>query len=546
MSAGSPAIVVPTLLVDGQVLDPTVAVIAIDIRKEANRIPAARLDIAARGQVLDQPAMLTGAPFAPGAEVEIKFRPADADITAFKGVVVELGIRLGRDGTLLGVELRDKAIALTRTRRSKLFTEATDSDAIAAILDEAGLDAGDLPATEPTHPALVQANATDWDFIVSRAEAQGLIVVVNDGVVSLKAMALEAASVVIPETGGGIEAVEFAFDLSHQHPGITAVAWNADELAAAEPTEAENLAIPQGGVGSAAAGAELGAGPFALTHMVPMPPPEVQRWADARMARSRLALIRGRIAATAMIEAKPMQVASIAGLGDRFNGDALITGVRYRLDGSGFRTDLQFGLAPEPFCRQPDILDVPAGGLLPAALGLQLAVVADIEDPQSLMRVKVRIPALGAEGEIWARVTAADAGDQRGIVFRPEVGDEVLVAFLGDDPRYPVVIGRLFGSVNVPPDDLADNSADNIAKGIVTRSGASLLFADNDNPSITLKTPAGNELKLDDDGKTLTLTDQNGNTIALNEDGISLTSAKDFTIEASGKVTITGQEVAIN
>ncbi len=547
MSEPSSAIIVPTILVDGSALADTLAVLSIDVLKEVNRVPRARLVVVAQGEVLAQADLLRGDPFAIGAEVEIKLRPADTDVSVFKGVVSGIGIRMGAGAPVLSIELRDKAIKLTQKRQARLFTEATDADVISTILQDAGLQTGDVPSTEPTHPALVQSYATDWDFIVSRAEAMGFVVVVDDGVVSLKPMAIAgAAAASLTPSAGGYEAIEFEFDTTHQHPGMVGIAWNADDLTAADPSQADVLDVPQGGLGTTAVGGEVGFDTYVLTHLVPMPQPEVQAWANARMARSRLALIRGRLSASFLIEVKPMQVVSLEDLGERFNGSALVTGVRYRFDASGFRTDLQFGLSPEPFSREPDIIDVAAAGLLPAATGLQLGVVTDIEDPESAMRVKVRIPAVSADSDLWARVTAPDAGNERGIVFRPEVDDEVVVAFLGNDPRYPIVIGRLHGTKNVPPEDFADHSADNIAKGIVTRSGLKLAFADAEKPSITITTPAGNQLLLDDDGKTVTLTDENGNTIALNDEGISVTTGKDFKIEADGKVTIKGQEVGIN
>jgi len=50
---------------------------------------------------------------------------------------------------------------------------------------------------------------------------------------------------------------------------------------------------------------------------------------------------------------------------------------------------------------------------------------------------------------IWARISTLDAGKQRGTFFRPEIGDEVIVGFLNDDPRYPVVLGMVNSSANL-------------------------------------------------------------------------------------------------
>ena len=52
----------------------------------------------------------------------------------------------------------------------------------------------------------------------------------------------------------------------------------------------------------------------------------------------------------------------------------------------------------------------------------------------------------------WARVVAPMAGLDRGTYFLPHVGDEVLVAFDGDDIRYPYVLGALWSRTDKVPE----------------------------------------------------------------------------------------------
>ena len=86
--------------------------------------------------------------------------------------------------------------------------------------------------------------------------------------------------------------------------------------------------------------------------------------------------------------------------------------------------------------------------MLPAANGLQIGVVTALEDdPQGDDRIKCRLPMVGAGEEgLWARLATLDAGDGRGTYFRPEIGDEVVVGFLDDDPRNPVILGMCHSS----------------------------------------------------------------------------------------------------
>jgi uncharacterized protein involved in type VI secretion and phage assembly len=134
---------------------------------------------------------------------------------------------------------------------------------------------------------------------------------------------------------------------------------------------------------------------------------------------------------------------------------------------------------------------------------------------------------LSSDG-LWARVASLDAGDDRGFFFRPEIGDEVTVGFLADDPCYPVILGMLHSSAKAAP---LPGSDDNHEKMFKSRSGMSFHFND-DKVVMTLATPAGNSITLNEDEKSLTLADQNGNSITMDSDGIRLESAKAVAFKA--------------
>jgi uncharacterized protein involved in type VI secretion and phage assembly len=73
-----------------------------------------------------------------------------------------------------------------------------------------------------------------------------------------------------------------------------------------------------------------------------------------------------------------------------------------------------------------------------ARYGVYRAVVTDNRDPGEQGRVKVR---LADRQEAWAELATLLAGDGYGTWFRPDPGDEVLVAFEAGDPRRPYVVG---------------------------------------------------------------------------------------------------------
>jgi uncharacterized protein involved in type VI secretion and phage assembly len=152
------------------------------------------------------------------------------------------------------------------------------------------------------------------------------------------------------------------------------------------------------------------------------------------------------------------------------------------------------------------------------------------EDPDQENRIQVEIPTLGDQStHVWARPVNFHASDGFGVFFIPEIGDEVILSFLDNDPGNPVVLGSLYSGKRQPPVPL---DKDNNIKTILTREGMELKF-DEENKAILLKTPGDNQLSLSDSDKAVTIKDQNGNTIELSSSGISMNSDKDISI--SGK-----------
>jgi uncharacterized protein involved in type VI secretion and phage assembly len=168
---------------------------------------------------------------------------------------------------------------------------------------------------------------------------------------------------------------------------------------------------------------------------------------------------------------------------------------------------------------------LPASGLLPAVSGLQIGVVTVLEnDPNGDDRIKVRLPLVSdSEEGSWARIATLDAGKQRGTFFRPEIHDEVIVGFLNDDPRHPVVLGMCHSSAKPAPEPAKDSHH---RKGYVSRKRCISFSTTRRKSSFSIR-PSGN--KFDRTMPRNQLEDQNGNKIVLDDSGIKIDSAKDLT-----------------
>jgi uncharacterized protein involved in type VI secretion and phage assembly len=532
-------------------MDPAYQVVSIDVWTEVDRVPRAELRVR-DGDAAQRRFAISDTPFfVPGADVEIKLRyEGEPDQSVFAGIVVRHRVEALSRGSVLTVGLKDACVKLTGVRQSAVFRDKTDEEIVRGLIAAAGIAAGTLERTEYRHPEMVQYRCTPWDFILSRADALGLFVTADHGRLSLRSVNLAG----VPKhhfQWGVSEIYDFEIDADADNPygAVESFAWDPRQLAPTLPSKARGAPVTPGDLDAAKLAGAVGRGKCTLSHMVPVAEVERQAWANATLRRSRLSMLRGRISVPGFADVQPLDMMAVEGIGKRFNGKTTVTGVHHHIDASrAWRTDVQFGLSPEPFSSARHILEAPAAGLLPAVRSLQIGVVAGFEaDPEKELRVKVFLPAVDATktGAVWARLASPDAGPKRGYLFRPEPGDEVIVGFLDDDPRWPVILGSLYGTKNAPAAAIGLPTAKNEMKGLVTRGGTTLMFVDGDKASVYIETAQKNKLLLDDAAGAVSLSDQHGNSITMNAEGIVLKSAKGFKVDATGEVEIKGSKVDI-
>ena len=116
----------------------------------------------------------------------------------------------------------------------------------------------------------------------------------------------------------------------------------------------------------------------------------------------------------------------------------------------------------------------PQSGQMPGSVE---ALVVDNKDPDQLGRVKVSFPTLPEAPEsTWARLSMPMAGRNRGWMTIPEIGDEVLVAFMHGDINHAIVVGSLYNGVDTPP--YANEDGENNLRVFQSRSGHRVTFDD--------------------------------------------------------------------
>ena len=543
------------ILLDGEPMNELYQAETICIQKEVNKVPYAQLTIIDGDASERKFEASDSGDFDPGKLIEIQAGYNGETETIFKGVIVRQGIRIGKNkNSVLKLEAKDEYAGLCIGRKSRYFYDSLDSDIIDEILSEHKKNykanvsrkyslTNDIEATEIEHSEMVQYYSSDWDFIVTRAEKNGMLVMVNDGDFKVARPDMSQDTAVTLSFGTTIFDFESEMDAVSQYDSVESMSWNvSDQESELIESEEQELGT-QGLLTGSDLSKVLGTSMFEIKHGGSIIDQELQVWADAKMLKSRLARLRGRVKCQGVSVVNPGDVIEVKGVGDHYNGKLFTSAIRHTISEKNWELDIQFGLKECWFSENRDVIDTPASGMVPAMNGLHIGMVTQIEeDPDSEFRMLVRAPMISDEQDgIWARVAQLDAGDGRGTYFRPEIGDEVVIGFLNCDPRDPVVLGALHSSANPSPIEPSD---DNDEKGIISRSGMKLLFDDKDN-IIKIETEDGNnKVHLNDTDEGIFIEDQNGNKIEMTSDGILIESAGDITLKASGDVNIEGTNIA--
>lgn len=538
----TPDVCTIAVLVEGAEISDEFQVLSIVVNRELNRIPTAMLQLRDGEASKATFAASNTERFVPGKKIEIQLGYRGDNETVFKGIVTAHSIKIRKDSSVLVVECRDQAVKMTCGQHSRYYTDKNDSDIMEELIGRYALQK-EVKATKPILKALTQYDATDWDFLLCRAECNGQVVIVEDGKVVVTPPATGDEPVVVVTYGADLLEMDAVMDARWQSKGIKTSSWSATDQELIEADATEPTLTQNGNLSADDLAAVIGGEPHVLRHGGKLSQPELQAWADGRLAKQRLARVRGRARLHGMAATQPGKMIEVRGIGERFEGRMYISGVRHSVTNGNWETDVQLGLNPEPFAETYSVQSLPAAGLLPAVHGLQIGVVTVLEgDPDGEDRIKVRLPLISSSEEgIWARIATLDAGKERGTFFRPEIGDEVLVGFLHDDPCFPVVLGMCHSSAKPAPEPPKD---DNHRKGYVSREKMKFIF-DDEKKVIVLETPSGNKLNLSEEDKGIAIEDQNGNKITLNDSGIKIESSKDLILEAKQDIKLKGTNVDV-
>ena len=359
----------------------------------------------------------------------------------------------------------------------------------------------------------------------------------------LRSQLLTASSVLDVLYGSTILEYNAEIDSRTQFSEVKSKTWDYSSQEVTEDTGDEPDMNEAGNLAPSDLAEVIALDSFLLVHSGKLSSEELKEWANARMLKSRLSRIRGKVKFQGFPDVKTGDTISLNGVGERFNGPVFVGSVQHAYVGGDWTTEVSFGLPQEWFTEIVNPYHLSAQlGLMPSVQGLQIGIVTDLEDPDGEHRVKVRLPIVSADEEgIWMRIATLDAGNNRGTFFRPEIDDELIVGFIFNDPSQPVILGMLHSSA-LPAPLTASN--DNHEKGYVSRESIKMIFND-DEKSYKLETPGGKKITLTDKEGIVQVEDENGNKITFESSGVTIESASALKIKAATDITLEAANIKL-
>jgi phage protein D len=543
----------PVVSIDGMELDANWAAALIEVRVELEfQVPArCTLRFADPGYALletslpDQRNLL-----ALGKSVEVLGGGTSLITAEITSVAVE---QRREEQPMLVVVAHDRSHRLGRGTRIKSYLSTRYSDLVESLAVAAALQA-DVDSTPLSFDYLMQVDS-DLSLLTEAARRCGYDWWVDGTTLKFKA----PHSTTTVNLSVGEELHSFSVRASGHHPGsFTVDGWDRVHQAQVESTTTFDNPVPDSDIARLVTGADgaFGTATLVTAGLGAQTADEAHQLSTAMSTRAEACAVSAHGVTPGNAEIRLGSSVQVTDAGP-LSGTYPVTKVEHVYRSSGFFTRFVSG------DRRPTSLleTLSAGGrragLVGPHLGVNVGQVTNINDPKNTGMVKVRFPGVNPNEESgWARLVAVGGGAERGNVFIPEVGDEVLVAFEGGDLRQPVVIGGLYGSKStIPATRIEDGSVQ--VRGMTSRLGHVVLLLDGTDESdqaILLQLAGGENLihlgkdKLDVEVPSGTPVNivAGDTSIKFDAGGAIALAGSKISIEATQELTLSGLKVSIS
>lgn len=436
---------------------------------------------------------------------------------------------LSESAPTLVVRGYDHSHRLYRGRHRRSFSQVTDADLVKKLAGEAGLTLGSVESTPEVYDYVFQNNQTNAEFLLERARRRGFELWVDGEKLHFRRPAPQGRPV---RLAWGVNLRHFRARLStvDQVNEVEVRGWDPARKREVVGRASRGNGAPEIGErrpGAEIAGRAWGEASIAVTHQHVQSPAEAERLAQASLDELASVFIEAEGRCDACPELAPGRQVQIEGVGPRFSGTYYVTQVIHEWSKAGGLAT-SFVVSGRRDRGLWSLLEQRGGP--PAGMGLVIGLVTNNKDPDELGRVRVKFPWLSAtEESAWARIAAPAAGGGRGMLYLPEVDDEVLVGFEHGDIHRPFILGALWNGQDRPPVAAAQavGGDGKVNKRVIqSRSGH----------TITLDDTAGAE--------QITIVDKSGQNkiVVRSPDGsVRIEGQGDLTISAQGNLTLQAQ-----
>jgi phage protein D/phage baseplate assembly protein gpV len=463
--------------------------------------------------------------FALGKTVAVSASNAGKELKLMSGEITAIEPRFTAGyGPTVVVRGYDRSHRLNRDRKTRSFMQMTDSDIAVKIAREAGL-ATNVDATRQVHTHILQDNTTDWEFLTGQAYRIGYRVYVEDA--TLHFLEAPSSGSQKPVVHWGVDLTQFNARMSTglQVSEVVVQGWDPGTQKQIRGSATVPRDVPL--IGEKRQGGQASKQAFGIPgrRIIVDRPVSNQAEADALAQAVCDEIGQGFVEAECVCFGNPSVQAGtllrIEGVGSRFSGTYRVTHALHRYDISGYNTHFKVGGHHSSTLSE---LLTPAGSERRTVHSPALGVITNNDDPERLGRVKVKLPSLTDKHDSnWARLVTIGAGNERGVAWIPDVGDEALVVFEQGDINRPLVIGCLWNRKAPPPE----------ASTLVASGKAAAIRIDTHDRQASLK--SGDELTAD------------GKKVFINaETDLELRSGGGLKIEAKGDVQINGKTIRLN
>lgn len=570
--------------------------LGLSVATEVNRVPRARLEFNYRlleknegnqedfvledSEIIPKPPKRTRADFMPGKKVEIQLsRGAGVALeTVFEGYITQQNIQAKSSGKLiLTVECRHYCQKMTLHERTRFHhhdanngasdeevAKVKEEDVLEKLLeyysdDQLKLELPDTSQLSVEHDNMMQYNCSDWDFLVIRAEALGYVCLPEADKMKLLIPKVKPVATETLELGKDIFEYEAMYDETSQGEVQHLATWDMEKTERFYENK-KNLEVTgdykqiQSDV-TVNYGGELSK-------------EEASLWLNNEELRQQRALIQAQLKIKGTEKIKVDDTIAISGFDSVWDRDTYVSGVKHVLKNGEWYSWLQCGISKTPHAKKYNIgvKEIP---FVPKVDGLLYGkVVSYKKNEAGYEMIEVEVPAYNKEEgtrTIYARHATFSAGKNGGAVFRPYKGDEVVIGFIDNDPRFPVVLGALYTSENEPDYEWKDTETqeevgftvdewkfsiqqeDKVLK-IESPDEHQFIIDNSDQAHISMIFDSDNSIKVEDSGitiagKSITLESQQGD-IKISGKSIEASSNSGVKIEANSQLELEGKVTA--